>query len=371
MLVEKILSEIPGVEEELISKAQLEQIKRCHAESGIAIWGAGRAGKYAVDFCRRHGIEPVCVVDNAPHERGSKFDGIPHFTAVDFYREFPNIVVLIACLYTHKIDKQLEKRGYRYLTFDTPFIDFFPSPKSYEATLLKQSAKIDDLFSTLADETSKDIFERIIKYCLTLDRTYISGLNTQNIYFDNDVIPNFSGNAFVDCGAFDGDTLLQFTESLNCDCGTYYALEPSLREFHQIESLIQKKSILNAIPIAVGAWNQKDTLYFVEGTGEGGVCGRISSEGAIAIPVDSLDHLFSDIDVDFIKMDIEGAEIPAIEGAQNIIKRCQPILAISIYHKVDDLWAIPFLIREINPDYKLYIRHHTDYRFDTVLYALP
>ena len=73
--------------------------------------------------------------------------------------------------------------------------------------------------------------------------------------------------------------------------------------------------------------------------------------------------------VDFIKMDIEGSELAALKGAKNTIQKYKPNLAICIYHKIEDFYTIPKYIKEIAPEYKLYVKHHTDMEWETVLYA--
>ena len=74
--------------------------------------------------------------------------------------------------------------------------------------------------------------------------------------------------------------------------------------------------------------------------------------------------------VEFIKMDIEGAERDALIGAKNIIINDKPKLAISLYHKYDDFYEIPNLILSFRPDYKLYIRHASEQLWETVLFAI-
>jgi hypothetical protein len=69
-------------------------------------------------------------------------------------------------------------------------------------------------------------------------------------------------------------------------------------------------------------------------------------------------------------MDLEGTEIDALYGAKNTIIQNKPKLAISIYHTSEHLYEIPLLIHEWVPEYKLYVRHHTDTCADTVLYAV-
>jgi len=74
--------------------------------------------------------------------------------------------------------------------------------------------------------------------------------------------------------------------------------------------------------------------------------------------------------VTFIKMDIEGAEYEALEGAKHILKKDKPKLAVCLYHKKDDMWRIPYLIKSLVPEYRLYIRHYSNYEGETVLYAI-
>lgn len=90
----------------------------------------------------------------------------------------------------------------------------------------------------------------------------------------------------------------------------------------------------------------------------------------VEVPVDSLDHLLGDERVTYIKMDIEGAELNALKGGANIIEKYKPKLAISLYHKAEDIYEIPLYLKSLVPEYKFYIRHYTDLWEETVLYAV-
>lgn len=150
------------------------------------------------------------------------------------------------------------------------------------------------------------------------------------------------------------------------------ALEPDAHNY----ALLQKNMERYPFPVTtypVGAWSGCDVLRFQtkesQGTGT-----HVSDEGEFAIHVDALDHLIDD-QVDFIKMDIEGAEMKALAGAQKLICRYHPLLAIAVYHKSEDLVTIPQYIKTFDtPDviYRLYLRkHHIGDELELDLYAVP
>ena len=73
--------------------------------------------------------------------------------------------------------------------------------------------------------------------------------------------------------------------------------------------------------------------------------------------------------MDFIKADIEGAEMNLLHGAKKIIQKYKPKLAISIYHTIMDFFEIPLYIKSLVPEYKMAIRHYSNNTTETVLYA--
>jgi FkbM family methyltransferase len=118
--------------------------------------------------------------------------------------------------------------------------------------------------------------------------------------------------------------------------------------------------------IPLGLSNKKATLHFDDEKSFSSTYGnRVHS-----VEVDTLDNLIQE-PIDFIKLDIEGAEQDALEGAKESIKKYHPVLAICIYHKAEDWYKIPEQVLAINPHYKLYLRHYMEGIFETVLYFIP
>ena len=184
---------------------------------------------------------------------------------------------------------------------------------------------------------------------------------------------------FVDAGSFDGRTSILFSKwCKNNNHSTKkisaYAFEPDKNNalkcsINLSENFEYPEQGGGKFQVVVkGLWNKKETISF-QSSANG--TSRISDQGEGKIEVDRLDNMISsDEQITFIKMDLEGAEYEALLGARNIIEKCKPKLAISLYHKPEDVWELPALILEMNPNYKLYLGHYSVAAAETVLYAI-
>lgn len=169
---------------------------------------------------------------------------------------------------------------------------------------------------------------------------------------------------FVDAGAYDGQTTLDFIEWTGGNYTAAYTLEP----IKEMCPVIQRKlaDYKNISIIQTAAWKKKEWLYFDDDK----TSSCMTDNGALAVPASDIDSIVGDESITFIKMDIEGCEMSALEGAKKTILRDCPRLAICIYHKDMDVIDIASYLMELVPDYKFYIRHYTSHMWETVLYAV-
>lgn len=182
-------------------------------------------------------------------------------------------------------------------------------------------------------------------------------------YFD-EVIVLEKGETFIDAGTFDCGTDIEFIERCP-DYKEIIAFEPDPAEHSKCLDRIEACQIRDIKMYNAGLWNKKDKLPFLVG----GVCGCISDEGTIMVQLEALDQILSE-GASFIKMDVEGAELKALEGARNTIMNYKPKLAICVYHKPEDIIEIPLYLHKIVPEYRFYLRHHAKGAAETVLYAV-
>lgn len=186
--------------------------------------------------------------------------------------------------------------------------------------------------------------------------------NSYQHFFDEDEI-------LVDCGAFEGDTLQEFITN-NKPPSKYIGFEPVL------SSCILANKIINVAGVngVVHNFAVHKTNGIIKIKKSSGMC-KVSETGTDVVKTISLDEMIQE-PVTAIKMDIEGSEYEALEGATEILKKYKPKLAICIYHKISDYRKISLLIKQINPNYtQFYMRYLSPYFtktmgfVETVLYV--
>lgn len=187
----------------------------------------------------------------------------------------------------------------------------------------------------------------------------------KNQYFDEKIIKFGENEVFLDCGCYDFETSQIFMQK----CPTYnkvICFEPNKDNQKLIQQKIKQLGKNKVEMIPYGVWNKRDILYF-EGAGSSAM---VSKSGIEKVEVVSIDEVVRD-NVTFVKMDIEGSELNALKGAAKTIVNNRPRLAICVYHKPEDILEIPLYILNLMPEYKLYLRHYSNYfATETVLYAV-
>jgi FkbM family methyltransferase len=180
------------------------------------------------------------------------------------------------------------------------------------------------------------------------------------------------GDIVLDCGAAFGDVSLQFADRVG-ETGHVYCFEPYhrfLKVYH--ENMRMNEELASRVSlIKKGVWHVSDeTLSFIEGGGGSRI--DESNQATFKITTSTIDDTVASLNlqrVDFIKMDIEGAELNALRGAISTVKRFRPKLAICLYHSPEDFYKIPAFLNSLNLGYEFSMNHHYINAWETVLYA--
>lgn len=195
-----------------------------------------------------------------------------------------------------------------------------------------------------------------------------------NIYFDHTVYKPLNGERYLDCGAYDGDTVEAFFKYVHNKKSSVLAIEANPDNFARLSEKLMSfwgctTGTINECNAALIGDPNRDTVNF---TG-GGVSAKIEKDSmaGIMVPAITIDKYGVIFGPTLIKLDIEGAELDALHGATETIKRCRPVIACCLYHRPSDLWTIPQYLATICGGYKFYCRCYENVGFETVMYAVP
>lgn len=356
----KFLNEIIGKEDLLVYKCsklknpyiygggvQARQILKILSENGINIKGMAVDKKY---------IQPtltpdICCLDELMETTK---------TPIDIIIGFINYVPGMLNRFKDKISEIVD--------IDTGGVNY-DAPYTYD--WVKENAKLfQEFYDLLEDDLSKETLLAYVNQKISRDFKYLAKVKrpADIVYFDDEIYHLSPNEILIDCGAYIGDTAKDFVNILHKRrIETYDAIISLEPDPHNFEKLTAHK-FSNHICIQKGAYNKATTMYF-EQNGDGG---NIKNDGKIRIETDAIDNILNGKRATIIKMDIEGSELAALEGAKITIQKYKPTIAVCVYHKRSDLLEIPQYIKSLVPEYKLYLRKYATTRSctDLVLYAV-
>lgn len=189
-------------------------------------------------------------------------------------------------------------------------------------------------------------------------------------YFDADIMRPMDKEVFIDGGAYDLNTTRLFHEWCSGRYKKIFAFEPDKINFELCRKKLAEKPLEKLELLNKGCWNREDMLCFSATGGQGSKIIGEERGNVVRIETAAIDDIVGDSAVTFIKLDVEGAELRALEGAKECIMRYHPRLAVCLYHKLEDIIEIPAYILSLSDEYQLYIRHYQMSANETVLYAV-
>lgn len=262
----------------------------------------------------------------------------------------------------------LKERGFpsvhQLFKYDLEASEFLPRYGQEEVI-----SKLCKAYSLLGDRRSELVFEAIVGRVLGAGENIDIMLDIceRDQYFPPDLVKLTDHEALVDIGAYDGDTVRDFVARTNGCFDQVYSFELDAINFQALQANTLRMPESDRLAIFnLGVWDSECDISYSIGKSQSTV-GSGEGKGHV-VP---LDEALRDQRVTMIKMDIEGAEPNALRGAKHLIQSQKPRLAICIYHDFRHLWEIPLYIKSLVPEYRIFLRHHTNLEYETVCYALP
>lgn len=239
--------------------------------------------------------------------------------------------------------------------------------------------EIKESLESLADDKSRSIFTQVFcnKIYLSKTRRPYESFAEGGEYFQNGCWSVDDREYMVDGGAYIGDTVEDFIKAANGSFSKIYSFEYEYENFRKLSERMKHLPVQQQEKIELyqcGIWNQHENgwcEHFGDSDGTQIISEENVHEGSIPCVLERLDQVLKDKKVTILKLDIEGAEMKGLQGAEEIIRQQKPKLAVCLYHRPEDLWEIPLYLKQLRPDYRMIVKHHSFCNYtDTVLYAV-
>jgi FkbM family methyltransferase len=373
------LEAILGRDDKEVAAALVAELPARCGSKPLVLFGAGPLGRIALDGLERAGIRPLALCDNSVVRQGHDIDGIPVLSPVEAVTLHGREAAFVVTVYNPSgVVRQLEELGAGCVVTAAPLFRHYHEALAPHGSfdlphqIFSQANDVRRMGQLWADDESRREYLAQLEWRTTVGYSDMPPPSPgDQTYFPPDLVALSAEERFVDCGAFDGDTLRAFLQQSRGSFARFDAFEPDPDNCARLKSFISllpagtaaKIEVRNA---AVGARSEL-VAFHVTGTAGSG----IKSDGTFEVDCVRLDDVLGDLHPTYIKMDIEGAEPDALQGARQLLQREQPVLAVCTYHSMDHLWRLPLLIHEINPDYRLYLRRYAEECWETVCYAVP
>jgi FkbM family methyltransferase len=349
------------------------------AAESIVLFGCGPLGRRTAIGLRALGIEPLAFADNNPATWNTVVEGVAVLSPQEALAKYAATAVFVVTVFNGaKVWRQLRDGNCPRVS---PFADLY---WKYGGTFLpygglgnieaifNESRAVAEAAGLWADDVSRAYYLSQLRWRLTLDSESLpKPCPAKDTYFPDDLVGPLADEVLIDCGAFDGDSLRAFIARRRGVFKEAVALEPDPQNFAALSRWVEsldagvRRRIL-ARRLAVASYNGR--LPF---EAHGDASSSAAPTAARALDCARLDDLLAGHPPTFIKMDVEGAELDALEGARSVIAAHRPVLAVCAYHKQSDLWRIPRAIDAICHGYRLFLRLYAEDCWEIICYAVP
>lgn len=316
-----------------------------NATKPVVLYGMGNGADKILALCEKYGVKVSGVFASDGFARHNEYHGFTVLCYSEMKKKLGDMIVLVS-FGTQRPEvisliEQVASEQELYCP-DTPVIGDGEFEHFYE----ENREEFERLRERLADEQSKLVWDCMIAYRLTGKIKYLKQAETPVEESYVNILKLTDHEDYLDLGAYTGDTVKEYLNYVN-SYSSITAVEPDPKTYRK---LAENAPFAKCIQAAVSS---RDGEVLFEAA-----AGRQSSIGKHGTPIHaiSIDGLHSSFS--YVKMDVEGAEYAAIDGGQETIALCKPKMLIAAYHRTEDYLEIPRKVLNINPDYRVYMRHH-------------
>lgn len=331
----------------------------------IVLYGMGNGADMIIEVLDSLGISHSDVFASDGFVRGHSFHGKKVLTFSQVKEKYDDFIILMTfAIHDRETLDRVKAMSEEYELY-SPTVPV-AGKGLFTFDFIKENDELfDKAYNLLYDERSKEDFIKVLNFKISGKVSYLFDCEYEKELLYKEILHLEKDESIVDLGAYDGDTIREFLEATQGSYKKITAFEPDAKNFKKLTA--KTEGMENLERHNLGAWDKKETLFFQKKKG------RNSHQADEGIPVefDSVDNIVKD-EVTFIKMDIEGAELNALEGARNTIEKYKPKLYVCAYHRNEDMFSLPMKINELYDGYRIYFRHHPYIpAWESNFYAIP
>lgn len=356
--------------------------QRACTDGTVVLYGAGRLGRLCLRMLADVGVRVVALCDRNEGVHGALIEGVLVLRPEEAAARFGADSLFLITIWTGTAresmvarESYLRRLGCAHVAAYpaafwahgasvTPFHSFdLPSRVMAHASALRHLAR------RLSDEGSVLALKAMLDQRLLGIFSMNTGCGDQ--YFPSDIIRLGAEERVLDAGAYTGDTLDDFLRRVKGEFDSYCAVEPDPQTVRALRwriaalpGMLRDKIEVHAVALS----DQTGEVYF---NSQSSPASSALTGGTSVVSGSTIDEIIGARSISFLKMDIEGSERAALAGAAVTLARCQPAVAICVYHQSSDLWELSERLAELLPRHRYYLRTHGIDGWETVLYAVP
>ena len=326
----------------------------------VVMYGMGNGADKICSVCALYGIEVEDFFASDGFVRGQSFHGKRVCTFDELRQKYGegNMIVLIA--FASSLPGVMDDMARVARTCETyvPDVPVKGDTVFCEAYQAAHREELEAACAALADERSREVFRGVLEFRRTGRWDVLKSTEDDPDEIKASLLHFDQYERVVDAGAYDGDTAREWVE--RCPrLQRVWAFEPDRRNFRKLQAYASEETRASVLPVQAALWSEETTLRFDDsGNRNAGVDEQETAKRHADVRAVALDEYLRGERVDFIKYDVEGSECHALQGSETLIRESRPDLLVSLYHRTEDLHELILQIKQICPDYRLYLRRY-------------
>ena len=335
-------------------------------EKNVVMYGMGNGADKILKACDEKGVTVCDFFASDGFVRGHFFHGKRVLTWGEIKEKYgaENVIVLLSFGTSRPDVLETIDRIAAEAELYAPDVPAFGDGLFDRAFFEMHKHELEAAYHLLSDEESKRIFENVLQFKLTGRIDFLKDAVSDPDEVMQELVCPSKIAAAADLGAYNGDTVRELLRQPNAAVRKIYAMEPDGRNFRKLQAYAEGETRAEVIPVHAGAWSEQTTLYFDASGNRNASFGSNRSETLADRPAklteiqaDTLDRVLGGEQVDYVKYDVEGSEREALLGSGETLTAYKPTLLVSLYHRNEDLFALPLLIHRNFPQYRhFYLR---------------